>query len=125
MHYGTQNNDVSLARKLQHHIYMKHQKHGVIDQSKYRKRCSEIKWTYREYHVKYNPDVSHKEVKIYCKTNELPELPFCGPHPKPHSARGFSKHHYSCFDPKIGHGICAISNIPYACVPCTSMLDQR
>ena len=61
-----------------------HQKNGVIDQGKYRRISSERKWTDREYHVQYNADVSHKDVKMYCDTNQFPELLFCVSHPKPH-----------------------------------------
>ena len=49
-----------------------HQRYGVIDQGKYRKRPSKRKWTYREYYVQDNADVSHKEVKMYCDTNQFP-----------------------------------------------------
>ena len=61
---------------------------------------------------------------MYCDTNRLPELPFCGPHPKPHGARGLSMHYSLRFDPKLGHGICDIYRITCACVVCTSMIDQ-
>ena len=44
--------------------------------------------------VKDNAYVAHKYVKIYCVTNQSPELPFCGPHPKPHGARGLSEHYH-------------------------------
>ena len=57
---------------------------------------------------------------MYCDTNQ----PFFCPHPKPHGARGLSKHYHLRFDPKLGHGICAICRIPCACVGCTSMLDK-
>ena len=57
-----------------------HRKHGVIDQGKYRKRVSKIKCKDREYHVQDNADVSYKDVRMYCDTNEFPELSFCGPH---------------------------------------------
>ena len=50
------------------------------------------KWTEREYHVQDNNVVAHKYVKIYCNTNQFPELSFCGSHPKPHGARGLGKH---------------------------------
>ena len=63
-------------------------------------------------------------MKIYCDTNQFPALPFCGPHTKPHGARGQSNYYHLLFDTKLGHGICAISRIPCACVACTSMLDQ-
>ena len=33
-----------------------------------------MKWTEREYHVQNNDDVEHEYVKIYCDTNQLPEL---------------------------------------------------
>ena len=52
------------------------------------------KWSDIEYHVQNNTDVAHKDVKKYCDTNQLPELLFCGPHPKPHGARGLSKHYH-------------------------------
>ena len=61
---------------------------------------------------------------MYCDTNQLPALPFCGLHPNPHLARGLIKHYHLSFDPRLGHGICAIRHITYACVACTSMLDQ-
>ena len=101
-----------------------HRKHGVIDQIKYRKRASKILWTNREYHVQYNPDVSHKDMKIYCDANQFPALKFCGTHPKPRGARGLSNHYHLRFYPKLGRGICAIRRIPCACVACTSMLDK-
>ena len=41
-------------------------KHAVIEQGKYRKRASKIKWIDREYHVQGNAYVAHKEVRIYC-----------------------------------------------------------
>ena len=72
------------------HLSKEHLKHGVIDKGKCRKTASERKWTYREYHVQDNADVSYKDVKMYCNTNQLPALPFCGPHPKPNAARGLS-----------------------------------
>ena len=78
-----------------------HHKHRVVDQGKYMKRDSKRKWTDREYHVQDNDDAAHKEVEIYCDTNQLSELPFCGPHSKPHVARGLSKHYHLCFDPKL------------------------
>ena len=88
------------------------------------KRASKRKWTDREYHVQDNSDVLHKDVKIYCDTNQFLALPFCGPHTKPHGSRGFSKYYHLLFDPKIGHGIYAIHRIPCACVGCTSIIDK-
>ena len=61
---------------------------------------------------------------MYCDTNQLPALPFCGPHTNPNVARGLSKNYHLRFDPKIGHGICAIFRIPCACVACISILDK-
>ena len=65
-----------------------------------------------------------KDVKMYCNTNQFPELPFCGQHSKPHGARGLGKHCHLCFDPKLSMGKCAIRRIPFVCVACTSMLDK-
>ena len=101
-----------------------HRKHGVIDQVNYGKISIKINWTEREYHVQDNADVAHKYVKIYCDTNQLPALPFCGLHPKPHGARGLSKHYHLRFDTKLVHGICEIIRISCACVGCTPMLDK-
>ena len=71
-----------------------------------------------------NADVEHQDLKMYCNTSQFPSLSFCGPHFKPHGAKGFSKHYHLRFDPKLGMGICAIFRIPYSCVACTSMLDK-
>ena len=84
----------------------------------------ERKWTYRQYNVQDNADVLNQDVIMYCSKNQLPALPFCGPHSKPHGERGLSKHYHLSFDPKLGNGICAILRIPCACVTCTSMLDK-
>ena len=69
----------------------------------------ERKWTDRQYHVQDNYDVSHKYVRMYCNTNQLTALPFCGANSKPHGARGISKHYHLRFDPKLGNGVCAIT----------------
>ena len=87
------------------------------------RRSSKRKWTEIEYHVQDNDDVAHKDVKMYCDTNQLPTLPFCGSHPKPHGARGLGKHYHLRFYPNLSHGICAIFRIPCSCVACISMLD--
>ena len=124
MYYCTQNNDVSLAKEFQNNLSKEHQNHGVIDQGKYRKISSKRKKTDREYYFQDNDDVAQKDVKIYCDTNQFPTLPFCGQHPKPHGVRGLSQHTNLRFDPKLGHGICAICLIPCACDAFTLMLDQ-
>ena len=84
----------------------------------------ERKWTDRQYHVQDNADFEHKDVKIYCNTNQFLVLSFCAPHSKPRCTRGLSKHYHLCFDTKLGMGICEICLIPCACVACTSMLDK-
>ena len=84
----------------------------------------ERKWTDRQYHEQDNAHVTHQDVIMYCNTNQFPELPFCGPHSKPHGARGFSKHYHLRFYPKLGNGICVIRCIPCAFVACASMLDN-
>ena len=63
-------------------------------------------------------------MKIYCNTNKFPELSFSCQHPKPHGARGLSKHYHLRFYPKLGMGICAVRCIPFYCVACTSILDK-
>ena len=84
----------------------------------------ERKWTDRQYHVQDNYDVVHQDMRMYCNINQFPVLPFCVPNSKPHGARGLSKHYHFRFDPKLGHGICAICRIPCACVAYTSTIEN-
>ena len=71
INYCTQNNDVSLPKELQKHMYKDDRKHGVVYQGKYRKGASKRKWTDREYHVQDNDDVAYNNVKMYCYTNQF------------------------------------------------------
>ena len=80
--------------------------------------------TERKYHVQDNSSVELKDVKMYCNTNQFPALPFCGPHSKPHGARGIGKNYHLRFDPKLGMGKFAIFRITCAYVHCTPMLDK-
>ena len=82
------------------------------------------KWTDRHYHVQDNAHVELKYVKMYCNTNQLPELSFSGLHSKPHGSRGLSKHSPFRSDTILGIGVCAILCIPFDCVAFTSMLDK-
>ena len=84
----------------------------------------ERKWTDIHYHVQYNSDAAHQYVRMYCNTSQFPVLPFCGPHSKPHGARGFSKHYHLRFDTKIVNGVCSILHISCDCIECTSMIDK-
>ena len=119
MHSCTPEKDISLDKYFQKHLSNDERKHGFIDQGKDRKRSSKRKFTDREYHVQDNAGVAHKDVKIYCDTNQFPELPFFGSHPKPRGAMGLGKHYHIRFDPNLCNGICAILCIPCACVACT------
>ena len=65
-----------------------------------------------------------KDLKMYCNTNQFPELPFCGSHSKPRGARGLGKHYHFRFERKLAMRECAICRIPCACVACTSMLEK-
>ena len=122
IHTGTEKKDVSLAREFKDHLEGEHRKNGAIDQGKSRKIFMNRKWIERKYHVQDNADVELKDVRMYCNTNQFPTLPFCGPHSKPHGARGLGKHYHLRFDPRLGMGKCEIRRIPCACVVCTSML---
>ena len=84
----------------------------------------EIKYTDRKYNVQDNSDVAHQDVEMYCNTNQLTELPFCGTHYKPHGAMGLSKHYHFHLDTKLVNVACAIRFIPFACVAFTSMIDK-
>ena len=84
----------------------------------------ERKWTKRQYHVQDNDDVAHQYVRIYCNANQFTALPFCGPHSKPHGARGLSNHYRLLFYTRLGHVVCAIRHILCVCVAFTSMLDK-
>ena len=124
MHTGNQKDDVSLAKEFQHYLTKEQRKNGVIDQGKHKKTFMEIKWTDRQYHVQDNADVAQQEVRMYYNKNQFPGFSFCGPHSKPHGARGLSKHYHLRFDTKLGSGIFAIIGIPCDCVVCEPMLDK-
>ena len=121
-HTGTKKEDVSLAKGIKYHPEKDHRQNGDID--KWKKSLMEIKRKERKYHVQDNDTVELKYVKIYCDTNQFPELSFSGPHSKPHVARGLSKHYHLRFYPQLGMGVCAIIRIPFACVACTSIIDK-
>ena len=59
--------------------------------------------TNREYHVKYNKDIEHQELKLYCDTNHFNESKFLGTHNKPPGVCGLGNHYHMCFDTKLGH----------------------
>ena len=104
IHTGTEKKDVSLARQFKNHLEGEHRKNGFIDQGKSGKRFMNRKWAEIKYHVQDNVSVELKYVKMYRNTNQLPTLPFCGPHSKPRGARGLGKHYHLRFDPKLGMG---------------------
>ena len=99
-------------------------KHGVIDQGKYKKQASKWNCIEREYHVHNDADVAQIYMKMFCNTNHFPSFPFCGLHKKSHGVRGLSKQNHIRFDLKLGHEICAMPRINFACAECTSMLDK-
>ena len=72
----------------------------------------------------YNKDVENQDMKLYCATNQFPELKFLGPHNKPHDVHGLVKHHHTFFDPKIGHGTDPIHRMLCACTLCTSIIEK-
>ena len=55
---------MSFWQKIQKYLYKEHPRHGVIDQSKDRKRASKRKWTDREYNVQDISDDAHRYVKF-------------------------------------------------------------
>ena len=124
MHTRNQNNDISLAKEFQQHLTKEHRKKMVSFIRANTKIFMETKWTDRQYHVQDNFGVAHKYVKMYCNSNQLPELSFCGPYSKPHGARGLSNHYHLRFDPKLGNSVCVIFHILCAYVAWTSMLDK-
>ena len=69
MHSFTPKNDVGLAKEFQKHQSKDDRKHEVIDQGKYRKISSKIKWTDIEYHVQDNSYAAYNYVKFYFDTN--------------------------------------------------------
>ena len=123
MHTGTENKDVILAHELKNHLEEENRQNGAIDQGKPRKRFMERKWTERKYHVQDNVAVELKYVKMYYNTNKFPELPFCGPHSKPHGARGMSKHYNLSFDTKTRYG--GMCNFMYTVCLCCMYINSR
>ena len=62
---------------------------------------------------------------MYFNINQLPTFTFCGPHSKPHGAKGLRKHYHFCFDTKLVNDVCVILRIPCACVSCTSVKEKN
>ena len=106
IHSFTPKKDFSLYKEFQINMSKYYHKHGAVDQGKDSKRPSKRTWTDREYHYHNSADVSHKDLKMYCDTNQFPSLPFCGLYPNPHGARSSSKHYHLRFDTKLGRAIC-------------------
>ena len=73
--------------------------------------------------MQHNKYVGHQDVKMYCATNQFPELKSLGPNNKPHGVRGLGKHYHMCFDTKLVHGTCEMHSIRFDCPTCTSMID--
>ena len=119
MHTGTENKDVILDQEFKNRLEKENRQNGVIDKVKLKKLFMEIKWTERKYHVQDNATVELKDLKMYCNTNQFPELLFSGPYYKPHGARGLIKHYHLRFDPKLGISLCAILRITCVYVACT------
>ena len=88
------------------------------------RRSSKQKWTNRNNHVQHNKYVENQGMKMYCATNQFPELNFLVTHNKPHGVSGLGNHFQMCFYPKLGHGTYAIHRISYACTYCTYSIDQ-
>ena len=74
--------------------------------------------------MKHNKYVKHKDVKMYCWTNQLTELKFLGPKNKPHGVCGLCNHYHLCFYTKLGHGTYAIRHITCACTLWTYSINQ-
>ena len=94
---------------------MHHAKHGLFGFWKIQKLSNKQKWTNKEYQVQKTEYFELQNVKTYCTTKQFPKLTFCGSHNKPHGVHEFSKNYHMRFDPKLGHGTCAICCIPYTC----------
>ena len=43
---------------------------------------------------------------------------------KPHGVCELGDHYHIRFEPKIGHGVCAIRWMPYPCMQFTSIMDK-
>ena len=98
-------------------------KHDIIYDGKHKKSSSKKRWTNREYHVQHNKYIYHKDVKIYCATNQFPELKFLGPHNKSHGVLGLGKHYHMSFYPRLGHVTYSIRRISCDFTQCTSIVD--
>ena len=66
----------------------------------------------------------HSYTEISCDTTQLPELPFCGPHAKPHGVRRLYKNYHLRLYPELSHGKCIIQHIPYSCIECAKISNK-
>ena len=115
IHSATSTVDFYLTRLFQKHLSNTACKHAVIDQGKYNSWASKLNWIEMEYFFQEEDDLTHKNVKIFCDTNQFPSFKFCVPHTNPHGVRGLSKQYHIIFYTKLGHGTCEIRLIACAC----------
>ena len=99
---------------MKKNLLNKSRKHGIIDNGKH-KNVKKKRVDKQEYHVKQNKYFDNQDMKMYCATNQFPELNFLGPHNKPNSVCGLGNNIHMSFDPKLGHVTYAIRCISCAC----------
>ena len=100
---------------ISRHLLETPRRNGAMYQSEYRKWLIQNNWTESDYHIKDKKYLSHTTVTILCAITQFPALPLCGPHINHFCIRLY---------PKLGHGKCAIQQIPCACVSRTNMLAK-
>ena len=63
-------------------------------------------------------------MKMYCGTNQFPELKCVWRYKKSHGARGIGKNYHICFDPKVVYDTYAIRRIPCDGNFCAYIIDK-
>ena len=93
--------------------------------SKSSKRQSERKFSKKTYHIQKKQDVPHRNIAMTWTKSKFPKLKFANNKQKIRGSSSVLSHYHYRFDPRLGHGKCAMRRIPCLCEQCCEMLDKK
>ena len=124
-HSATPMGSLNLAsesrRLLQHHAeYVSN-----VQMSKSSKRENARKYSNKIYHIQKKEDVSYRNISMTWTKSKFPKLNIANGRNKVYGSGTVLSHYHYRFDPRIGHGKCAMRRIPCLCKHCLDTLDKK
>ena len=124
-HSATATGSVSFAEEcktiLQHHA--DHVSNVLT--SKSNKRQSGRKYSKKTYHIQKKKDVPYRNIAMTWTKSKFPKLKIAKNKEKIRDSSSVLSHYHYRFDPRLGHGKCAMRRIPCLCDQCCEMLDKK